>query len=149
MPSDDYDVFKAKAAAAFGSLAKCDEPNLPCIFNVPCSSVPKENVNLSWKLRDDTQEKVLSLGADELLIDAVAIGKPGQCYLGVYMIDKPSSVQNIFYFGSPFMEKYYVSFSLEPYNQDQDSNHLLVGMGPVCKTANLGDVVFNPNYEDY
>jgi hypothetical protein len=38
---------------------------------------------------------------------------------------------------------------MDPYVKDPDSNHLLVGMGPICTTANLGDVVFNENYEDH
>ena len=38
---------------------------------------------------------------------------------------------------------------MDPYVKDPNSNHLLVGMGPICTTANLGDVVFNENYEDH
>lgn len=90
----------------------------------------------------------MSLGKDELLLDAAAIGMAGQCYLGIYKIDKPSTEQHIYYFGTPFFEKYYTSFSMEPFVNDQ-SDHLLVAMGPACKTANLGDVVWNEDYEDF
>ena len=58
------------------------------------------------------------MGKDELLLDAAAIGKPGQCYLGIYMINKDSNEQNTYYFGTPFFEKYYVSFSMQPYVND-------------------------------
>ena len=47
------------------------------------------------------------------------------------------------------MEKYYASFSLEPYEKDPTTPYLLVGMGPICKSANLGDVIFNDKYDEY
>lgn len=83
------------------------------------------------------------------MLDAAAIGKPNECYLGIYKIGIKSTVQDIYFFGTPFLEKYYTSFSMEPHVKDENSDHLLVAMGPACQTANLGDVVYNKNYEGF
>lgn len=82
-----------------------------------------------------------------MLLDATAIGLENQCYLGIYKVENKSTSNNVYYFGSPFFEQYYVSFSLEGYdNFDADNQFLNVAMGPICTTANLGDVVFNKDY---
>lgn len=100
-------------------------------------------------LKDDGAEKEFTIKQDALLTDGDAVGLQNQCYLGVYMIDKPSTEQNTYYIGSPIFDDHYISFSLDPYAQDMDAEHLMVALGQVCKTANLGDVVFNDKYVDY
>ena len=74
----------------------------------------------------------------------------GQCYVGVWKLPTDSATNNIYYFGTPFLETYYTAFSLEPYESDPTNvNHLYVGLGPICPTANLGDIVFNQQYDKY
>lgn len=74
----------------------------------------------------------------------------GQCFVGVWKLPDNSATNNIYYFGTPFLEQYYTSFSLAPYETDPTSvNYLYVGIGQICPTANLGDIVFNQKYDKY
>lgn len=83
------------------------------MFAKPCDQVSTDDpFEFTLAFSDPTVEKGISLNKSQLLLDAAAIGKPNECYLGIYKIGIKSNVQDTYYFGTPFLDKYYVSFSL-------------------------------------
>ena len=81
-------------------------------------------------------------------MDGGVTGLEDFCFVGVYRLPTKSSESNIYYFGSPFFHEYYVSLSLESIERNF-GDYLQVGIGPICKTAHLGDIVYNKNYEHF
>lgn len=82
------------------------------------------------------------------MLDGGVTGLEDTCFVGVYQLPTTSSQSNIYYFGSPFFHEYYVSFSLESWERNF-GDYLQVGIGPICKTAHLGDIVYNKDYAHY
>lgn len=90
----------------------------------------------------------MSIKRENLLLEGGVTGLENTCFVGVYKLPTTSIQANTYYFGSPFFHDYYVSFSLESYERNF-GDYLQVGIGPICKTAHLGDMVYNTNYDHY
>ena len=82
-----------------------------------------------------------------LLVDGAIAGESDVCYIGVYEYDDKDKT-GTYYFGAPFFEEYYVALSLEAWTDD-GNGFLQVGLGPICPTAYLGDIVYNKDYDHY
>lgn len=82
------------------------------------------------------------------MVDGAFAGEPGKCFIAVYTLPWASTVNNAYYFGAPFFHDYYVSFSMESYYNSK-AEYLQMAVGPICKTAHLGDIIYNKDYKYY
>lgn len=70
------------------------------------------------KIQDDIVQRNLTIAKDNLLLNGTVAGLENTCFIGVYSLPTDSTVANVYYFGSPFFHEYYVSFSLESWDNN-------------------------------
>lgn len=117
-----------------------------------CKDVPTDTeIYFTIELKKaENSVKTITIPRESLLVSGSIVGEDDKCFVGVYKLPYDSSIQDIYYFGLPFFNSYYVSLSLDAYEADpENTNNLLVGVGPINPNACLGDMVFNKNYTDY
>lgn len=74
----------------------------------------------------------------DLLVDGSALGKGPICMLGIYKYPTGSGDQKAYYGGSLFMQDYYVTMTMDPWEKDNSTKYLLMGIGPKNPNADLG-----------
>jgi len=126
----------------------CVDFNGLCHFPTTCDKIPDANLPFEILIKDDLTKKNIEISKDSLLVDGIFIQQPGKCFIAVYKLPWPSTEHNVYYFGAPFFHDYYVTFSMESYYNSR-TDYLEMGIGPICKTANLGDIAYNKKYKYY
>lgn len=150
IPLLDYEIFAQHAKAIFGDNIDCSNTQRPCVFSKSCSDKALTDTEIPFKItiKDEENSKDIFIKKENMLIDGRVIGLDNQCFLGVFSYPITYPQQNYYYFGSPFLLQHYVSFSMEPWINGE-GDYLKVGLGPICETANLGEMQYDPKYSDY
>ena len=159
IPSYDYTLFHDRMKFVYEQRGlQCDEGFRPCYYNSKCSEISAsaelnlDDVLIEITLTDQSGSPYqVKLTKGQLLVEGSITGDDDRCYIGVYQYPDLIETDNVYYFGAPFFNAYYVSLSLVNWNWygSPEDGHLSVAFGPICPTAYLGDVVYNENYAHY
>lgn len=60
------------------------------------------------------------------------------CVIGIFKYPRNYVDQNAYYGGSLFMESYYVTLKMDPWEQNNNNEYLLMDVGPKNPNADLG-----------
>jgi len=91
----------------------------------------------------------ITIPKKDLLIEGGALGKGEICMLGVYKYPTDYNDQNAYYGGSLFMQDYYVTMTMDPWEKNNATKYLLMGIGPKNPNAELGKKQYDPSYSKY
>lgn len=82
------------------------------------------------------------------MVDGGAFGKDMEniCFLGIYKYPTTYNEQNVYYGGALFMQEYYVTLTMDPWEKDNNNKYLLMGIGEKNPDANLGKMQYDPSY---
>ena len=119
-----------------------------CKINKPCSEVTLPGSKIKFNLKDDSHTSEFSLDDADLLVPGSMAGTTDdECFIGVYKngVDK---IQNNWYLGLLFMDKYYIVYDLTPYDNSK-ANYLQIGIGKKNPEQLMGKQQYDPNYNFY
>jgi len=112
--------------------------------------VPTADISFTMTLSDSNGGKRdIEIPKKDLLLNGASLGKGDICILGVYKYPTDYDEQNTYYGGSLFMQDYYVALTMDPWEKDNTTSYLLMGIGPKNHNAELGKMQYDSSYSKY
>jgi hypothetical protein len=133
--------------------ANCDKTSV-CFFNTTCSVIKeaRHDATFAIVLMDDQNHNInYEIPIWRFLIDPRHLGYVDEeykdtCFLGFFK-SNTNYMENIV-IGQEFMKEYYTMYDVSTWDR-KGKNYIQVGIAPRNKYIDVGQIRYQPNFEDY